>query len=173
MKYLRVGLLAFVFAAMGAVYAQEQEPVDLASIQKLASQGEYDRAIQYLNEKIEADVNDIQSRFLKGMLLLEQEQTEAAQQTFLEIARQFPRLPESYNNLAAIYADEGEYEKARQALLSAIANAPEYAPVRVNLGDLYSKLALDAYRKALELNPGDDASEAKLRWIEQMFASGG
>lgn len=170
MKTLYAALLALAFALAG--HAQE-ELVDLDTIQRLAEQGNTDRAIDDLDRRIEADVNDVQSRFLKGLLLLEEDDTARARAVFAEITRLFPRLPEAYNNLAAIYAAEGDYENARQRLLNAIANAPEYAPVRTNLGDLYSKLALDAYRRALELDPGDEAAEARLQWLEQMFAAAG
>lgn len=173
MKHLCAGLLVLIFIGAGIALAQDKELVALSTIQRLAEQGEYNKALEHLNERIEADINDIQSRFLKGLILMEQGDAQAARQAFLEVARLFPRLPESYNNLAVIYAEEGEYEKARQALLSAAANAPEYAPVRANLGDLYSKLAADAYREAIELNPDDAASEAKLKWLEHMFAAGG
>jgi Flp pilus assembly protein TadD len=104
---------------------------------------------------------------------LEAGDTIAAKEVFSEIARRFPRLPEAFNNLAAIYAENGEYEKARQALLSAIANAPNYAAAQSNLGDLYIKLAADAYRKAADLDPLDPGAGAKLNLLEQAFAPGG
>ena len=91
---------------------------------------------------------------------------------FSEIIRQFPQIPEASNNLAAIYAKEGDYEQARQVLLSAIANNPDYPNARVSLGDLYAKLAADAYREALKLNPNDIASKAKLKMLDPLFASG-
>lgn len=173
MKNLLAGLFVITSIAAGSTLAQDKALVDLDTIQRLAGQGEYADALGYLDERIEADGNDIQSRFLKGLVLMGQGDTQAAREAFQEVARLFPRLPESYNNLAVIYAEVGEYEKARQALLSAAANAPEYAPVRANLGDLYSKLAADAYRNALDLDPDDAASQAKLKWLERMFASDG
>jgi len=101
---------------------------------------------------------------------------DSARMTFSTIAQRYPRLPEAFNNLAAIYAGEGEYEKARNALLSAIANAPDYATVRANLGDLYIKMALDAYEDAMSLDAGDpsvEASvEAKREYLLKMFSDG-
>jgi hypothetical protein len=62
---------------------------------------------------------------------------------------------------------------ARQTLLNAISNTPDYSEAKSNLGDLYVKLAVDAYQEALDLNPGDAVSEAKLKLLEQMLVSGG
>ena len=170
MIYLHAMLFALVFLLAGAVYAQES--VDIDSIIELADKGEREQALVKLDELLAVNANDIQALFLKGLLLLEQNDSVAARQTFAEIARLYPRLPEAFNNLAAIYASEGEYEKARNALLSAIANAPDYPTVRTNLGDLYVKMAVDAYKKALDLDPSDPASEAKLKHLEQMFEGG-
>ena len=167
MRYLHTGLIlvALVLTLSDAVAG----PTDLDSIRRMAASGEQMAAIARLDDIIAEDDNDLQARFLKGSLLLESGDRDGARDTFAEIARLFPRLPESFNNLAAIYAEEGEYEKSRQALLSAAANAPDYAAVRSNLGDLYVKMALDSYHKALELNPADEVSRERLQHIKQLF----
>jgi tetratricopeptide (TPR) repeat protein len=170
MKYLHAGLLALMLMVMGGVYA---ETTDMEAIKRLVAEGKRSVALEKLDERIAASADDVEARFLKGLLLLERGDTDAARDVFEELSRRFPRLPESFNNLATIYAREGDYEKARQALLSAIANSPDYPVVRANLGDLYAKLAADAYRKAVELDPKDQASEAKLRLLDQLFAPGG
>ncbi len=144
---------------------------DLDTIRALADQGQPQEAIAKLDERIDADGNDIQALFLKGLLLLEQGNIDPARETFQVIARRYPRLPGAFNNLAVIYASEGEYDQARQNLLIAIANAPDYAEPRGNLGDLYAKMAVEAYRKAVELDADDEASKAKLKVMESLFAA--
>ena len=170
MNYFQAGLLALLLVAGGIVCAQEL--TDLNTIQRQASQGDWSKAMEELDKRIAANSNDVESRFLKGLLLLQKGDTAAAREVFLEISQRFPRLPEAYNNLAAIYAADGQYELARQALLSAIANAPNYSPARTNLGDLYVNMALDSYREVLRLNPNDPASKAKLKVLEQLLGSG-
>ena len=170
MKYLYAGLLMLMLVFADA--ASAQEPIDIDSILALANDAQTEEALAKLDGLLANEPHDIQALFLKGLLLLEHNDTVGARETFSEIARLYPRLPEAFNNLAAIYASEGEYEKARNALLSAIANAPDYSTVRNNLGDLYVKMAADAYQKALDLNPEDPASEAKLKHLEQMFDGG-
>jgi len=168
MKYLYTGILVLILTAMGAANA---ETTDLGTIKRLAAEGKGEIAIEKLNERIMANQQDVQARFLKAVLSLERGDTNTARALFMEISQQFPQLPEPYNNLAALYARDGDYEKARQALLDAVTGAPDYPVVRANLGDLYVNLAVDAYRRAVELNPQDQASQAKLRLLEKMFAA--
>lgn len=171
MKHLRIASLALMLTVASSV--QGQQATDLATIEDMAAAGEWQSALNSLDERIANNTNDVEARFLKGLLLLERGDTDSAREVFEELSRLFPRIPESFNNLASIYAQQGDYEQARLALLNAIANAPEYPVVRANLGDLYTKLATEAYREAIELDPDDEASKAKLDNLENLFASGG
>jgi Flp pilus assembly protein TadD len=171
MKHLRVASLALMLMVAGNL--QGQQATDLTAIERMAAAGEWQTALKSLDERIANNTNDVEARFLKGLLLLERGDTDSAREVFVELSRLFPRIPESFNNLATIYAQQGDYEQARQALLNAIANAPEYPVVRANLGDLYTRLATEAYREAINLDPGDEASKAKLNTLEKLFAGGG
>jgi Flp pilus assembly protein TadD len=171
MKCFNIGLSILIIVAAVSVSAQELAELD--TIQRLASQGQWQTAIEQLDKRIATNSNDFESRFLKGLLLLQQNDTAGAREIFFNITQQFPHLPEAHNNLAAIYATEGKYELARQTLLNAVSNTPDYSEAKSNLGDLYVKLAVDAYQEALELNPGDVVSAAKLKLLEKMLVSGG
>ena len=46
-------------------------------------------------------------------------QTAEAIQVFTGLTEDYPELPEPYNNLAVLYAQQGDYEKARDALEAA------------------------------------------------------
>jgi Flp pilus assembly protein TadD len=168
MKYFYASLLVLLMAGTRYVYAQD-DSATMAKIQGMVDAGETQMAMEMLEQRIEQDESDVQAHFLKGLLLLRQGETGEARGVFSEIARLFPELPEAFNNLAAIYAREGEYEKAQRALISARANAPEYPLIHSNLGDLYVKMAVDAYRRSLQLDSADDASAAKLEFLERMF----
>jgi len=68
--------------------------------------------------------------------------------------------------IAVLYAGQGQYEKARQALEMAIRTHPSYATAHENLGDVYAKLASQAYDKALSLDgpiPRDRVADQILR----------
>jgi Flp pilus assembly protein TadD len=171
MKYLNSGLLAALMLI--AINGVSAETADLEAIKRLAAEGKQDAALQELDKRIADNAQDVEARFLRGLLLLERGEVKAARETFKALSQEFPGLPEPNNNLAALYAREGDYEKSREALLNAIASAPNYPVVRANLGDLYMNLAVEAYRAAVRLDPKDQASQAKLRLLEKMFASGG
>jgi hypothetical protein len=68
---------------------------------------------------------------------------------FQKLIDSHPELPGPYNNLAVLYGNQGEYEKARQALELAIRTNPAYATAFQNLGDA---VALQFF--ALAFGPG-------------------
>src|SRR3546814_8685917 len=88
--------------------------------------------------------------------------------TTLFRSRDYPQLPEPYNNLAVLYAAQGDYDKARDALQAAIAKHPSYATAHENLGDIYAALAGAAYSKAATLDTADQAVRRKLAVINQL-----
>jgi tetratricopeptide (TPR) repeat protein len=81
-------------------------------------------------------------------------------------------LPEPYNNLAVLYASQGQYDNARAALEMAIRTNPSYATAHENLGDVYAKLASQAYSKALQLDSSNTGVQPKLALIGGVFALG-
>lgn len=168
-KYYQV--IGFLWLTLSVLsVAHSQQDVGLSEVQRSAAQGDWKTAFEVLEKRIAANPDAVEAQFLKGLLLLERGELAAAQTVFLDISRRFPHIPEVYNNLAVVYAAQGEYEQARQALLTAIAN--DYPQAQANLGDLYAKLAADAYRQALANNPADAASQAKLTLLQGMFAAG-
>lgn len=169
MNYLYTGFLTLMLVVAGHAYA---ETTDLDASGPWTEEGRREVSFQNLDEPSVTGSDDLQARFLEGLSLLQQNDIAGARAVFTQITQLFPRLPEAHNNLAVIYAGEGNYEKAQQVLISAAANAPDYATVQANLGDLYVKMAVDAYRKTLELSPGDSAAQAKLRLLEQLLDQG-
>jgi len=90
--------------------------------------------------------------------------------TFQALTEEFPELPEPYNNLAVIWAQRGQYEKARAALESAIASNPDYAIAHENLGDIYSRLAGAEYDRAVALDKTNKSAQGKLVLVRQLYA---
>jgi tetratricopeptide (TPR) repeat protein len=70
--------------------------------------------------------------------------------------------------MAVIYAQQNQYEKAKQALESALRTDPAYATAHENLGDIYIHMASQAYDKALQTNSANAAQPAKLAMIRQL-----
>jgi len=70
-----------------------------------------------------------------------------------------------------LYASQGQYDKARSALEMAIRTHPSYATAHENLGDIYAKMASQAYDKALQLDKGNTAAQIKLNLIKDLFSA--
>ncbi|MGQ0697181.1 MAG: tetratricopeptide repeat protein [Panacagrimonas sp.] len=159
--------LAFVAALLFPVqYAAAAEPVEEA--QDLIEQGQFDEALRLIDRQLKDAPQDAEARFLRGLVLTRLSRTEEAVKVFADITRDYPQLPEPYNNLAVLYAQRGDYEKARDALEAALATHPSYATAHENLGDIYAALAGAAYGRALQLDQGNQDVRNKLAFINKL-----
>lgn len=134
---------------------------DVADIGKLMRAGQLPAALQKTDSALAAHPRDPQLRFLKGLILAEQNRNNEAIAVFQKLTEDYPQLPEPYNNLAVLYASAGQYDKARVSLERAIRTNPAYATAHENLGDVYAKLASQAYDKAMQLLDSKDYAPPK------------
>lgn len=139
----------------------------------LLAQGQPDQALKKVEAQLKAHPQDAEARFLRGLILVRLNRGGEAIKVFSDLTRDYPQLPEPYNNLAVLYAQQGDYEKARDALEAALATHPSYATAHENLGDIYAALAGAAYNRALTLDQGNQAIRNKLALIGQLDRSGG
>ena len=163
---LRWGLAACCAAAFliaGAVKADE-----LQEATQLLKAGQHKQALERVNKVLAAKPKDAQARFLKGLIFTDQGNTKDAIDIFTRLTQDYPELPEPYNNLAVIYASQGQYEKARAALEQSIRTHPSYATAYENLGDVYAKLASQAYDKALQLDSSNSGAKNKLSLVREL-----
>lgn len=144
---------------------------DLARAKTLLGEGRLQKALVVTNEVLAEDEKSIEARFVKGLILTKMNRLDDARDVFLGITRDHPELPEPYNNLAVIYAAKGEYEKARAALQNAINTHPSYATAHENLGDIFAKMASQAYNQALELDNSNETAREKLSLINDLFSA--
>jgi tetratricopeptide (TPR) repeat protein len=145
---------------------------ELSDATTLLRQKQHAQALDKINQFLAAKPRDAQGRFLKGLILADQNKTAEAIDVFTKLTQDYPELPEPYNNLAVLYATQGQYEKARQALEMSIRTHPSYATAYENLGDVYAKLASQAYDKALQLDSSNAAAKSKLSMVREMISSG-
>ncbi|HVS54793.1 MAG TPA: tetratricopeptide repeat protein [Casimicrobiaceae bacterium] len=143
---------------------------DLAEAARMIQDGQYAAAWVKIDAALAADAKNPQARFLRGVVQADQDQPDEALATFQGLTEDFPELPEPYNNLAVIWAQRGQYEKARTALESAIASHPDYAIAHENLGDIYSRLAGAEYDRAVVLDKTNKSAQAKLVLVRQLYA---
>jgi tetratricopeptide (TPR) repeat protein len=137
----------------------------------LFKQGQYEQALGKVDTILANKPKDAQARFLKGLIQSEQGKAADAIRTFTDLTEDYPELPEPYNNLAVLYADQGQYDKAKGALEMAIRTHPDYAIAYENLGDIYAKMASQAYDRALQLDGGNASTQTKLALIKELFAN--
>jgi tetratricopeptide (TPR) repeat protein len=159
----RLGSLLLALAAALPACAD-----DVQEAAKLLKAGQHKQALDKVNKVLAAKPRDAQARFLKGLILTEQGKSKDAIEVFTQLTKDYPELPEPYNNLAVIYASQGEYEKARAALEQSIRTHPSYATAYENLGDVYAKLASQAYDKALQIDSSNAAAKNKLSLVREL-----
>ena len=162
------------FSAIGAAFcvaALLATPARAAvqDIQSLVSNGRYAEAITMADADLSAQPKDAQTRFLKGIALAEMNRADDAIVVFKQLTEDYPELPEPYNNLAVLYAQQRHFEKARSALEMAIRTHPSYATAHENLGDVYARLASQAYNQALQIDSANSAAQSKLALIRQLM----
>ena len=140
----------------------------LQDISKLIRQGQHSQALEQADRYLASKPKDAQARFLKGIALTEMGRANDAITVFQKLTEDYPELPEPYNNLAVIYAQQKQYEKAKSALEMAIRTHPSYATAHENLGDIYARLASQAYDKALQLDSANSSAQSKLGMIREL-----
>jgi tetratricopeptide (TPR) repeat protein len=132
--------------------------------------GKFSEAMVKADRYLAAKPTDPQMRFLKGVIQRNQGKQAEAIATFTKLTEDYPELPEPYNNLAVLYAGQSQFDKARAALEMAIRTNPSYATAHENLGDVYARLASQAYNKALQLDGANVAVPPKLALIRELFS---
>lgn len=171
MPYLRklASILAFTLIATPGFATAD----DIQDINQLFRKGDLASAYSRVNQYLAKNPKDAQARFLKGLILADQNKSSEAIQVFTSLTEDYPELPEPYNNLAVLYAAQGKYDAAKNALEMAIRTHPSYATAHENLGDLYAKMATLAYDKALQLDSGNKTAQTKLSLIKDMMSGQG
>jgi len=157
-------VIASVMLASLPVRADEIQDINLQF-----RKGELPAALDHANRYLAKNPKDAQARFLKGLILGDLGKTNDAVDVLKGLTEDYPELPEPYNNLAVLYASQGKYEAARNALEMAIRTHPDYATAHENLGDIYAKMASIEYDKALALDSKNTTVQTRLRLIQNML----
>ena len=163
---IRQGMrLVLLVAALGATatFADDYTPVN-----QLLRSGQLVDAMAKADQYLEKNPRDPQMRFLKGLLQQDSGKPAEAIATYTRLIEDYPELPEPYNNVAVLYAGQGQFERARASLEMAIRTSKNYAVAHENLGDVYARLASQSYSQALQLDGSNTALAPKLALIRQL-----
>jgi tetratricopeptide (TPR) repeat protein len=156
--------------SVGDLMTPQAGPTPLEEVQKLLTSGQPQRALSRADDHLAKHPRDAQMRFVRGVILTELKDPAAARSVFQQLTEDFPELPEPYNNLAVLYAADGQLDRARAALEMALLARPDYAMAHENLGDVYLQMAADAYQRAAALQPGNRALTAKLSLSRELVS---
>lgn len=163
---IRRSAAMIVLAAAVSQLSWAATPVE--ETQSLIQRGDLDGAMKRIDRYLASSPQDAEGRFTRALILVKQSKVPEAIKAFTDLTRDYPQLPEPYNNLAVLYAQSGDYEKARDALEAALATNPSYATAHENLGDIYAALAGAAYNRALALDQSNTTTRYKLSLINQV-----
>ena len=142
---------------------------ELADVQRLYYSGQPAAAMQRADQFLATNPRDPQMRFFKGVILTDAKRNMEAIALFEKLSDEFPDLAEPYNNLAALYAAQGDYAKARSTLEQALRMNPGYATAHENLGDVYAALAAQSYARAQKLDPSNVTVAPKLALVRDLY----
>jgi Flp pilus assembly protein TadD len=157
-----------LLALLAAALPVRADAVDDA--QALLRKGEAAQALTRVEHYLQENPKDARGRFLRGVILSEQQKTDEAIAAFRALTEDMPELPEPYNNLGVLYAAQGRYEDARRVLETAVLAHPGYALAHENLGDIYARLAGQSYQRAGKLDPKSASAHEKLKLVDQLLA---
>lgn len=137
--------------------------------QALLAQGRPDEALATIERGLQQVPGDLRLQFQRGVVLARLGRTDDAIAAFVELTQRFPELPEPYNNLATLYAQQGDLDRAEQALQEALRAMPAYSLAHENLGDLQLRLAERSYRRAVQADGGNVSARERLARVQTLI----
>jgi colicin import membrane protein len=147
-------------------------PPEVLEANRQYRRGELVAALAGIDAFLIKDYANPRARFLRGLILAELRKVDEAIEVFLTMTKEFPELPEPYNNLGVIYAGRGMYDQARESLVAALRANPDDPVAQENLGDVYVRLAIKAYEQVPTINPSNRTITKKLTLLRELSANG-
>ncbi len=140
-------LVSVAWLALAATLPAQTEGVETAL--ELAADGKIGEALRRVDAVLAQTPADPAARFAKAYLLTRADRSDEAEPLLLELTRTHPEFPEPFNNLAVLYAERGDFERAVEILKQALGTHSSYRTAYENLTKVYGKLASRAYDRAL------------------------
>ena len=162
---IRLSLLVAILVSTVA-FADDYTPVTT-----LLRSGQLDNAMAKANEYLVKNPRDPQMQFLRALILQDGGKQAEAIASYTKLIEAYPELPEPYNNIAVLYAAQGQYDRARSSLEMATRTSRSYGTAYENLGDVYARLATQSYIQAQQLEPGNTTIAPKLALIRQLISN--
>ncbi|MES1927681.1 hypothetical protein SADO_00455 [Salinisphaera dokdonensis CL-ES53] len=145
---------------------------DMQSARQALAQNNFAAAVQALDEVLAESPNDAEARFLKGLALARNGDTDGALDVFNALVENNPDMAEGWNNLGVLRARNNDLDGAQQALEKAVELNSEHGPAQENLGDIYVAMAQSAYSRAGELESDNAIARAKSQQLAEFIGGG-
>ncbi len=149
------------------VFPLEQE-LKLKAAQQSIKDKKYEQALQLAQIVLSEYPQQHAAQFIRARALSELGKLNEAIASYKLIlqssAASHLYTPEIYNNLATLYARQGNLDLARQTLETGIATNERYKTLYDNLSAIYVEMARGAYSKALKL--GVQTKSVKLKTLQ-------
>jgi len=125
-------------------FVQSDAEETLVAALALAERGDYGTALSLIDEYKSLNPDDLSATLIESRILLQNGELQSAEELLRWQIKQTPRVPELYNNLAAVQAANGKVGDAIATLQQAFATDPSFARIQQNLKTLYSTSANQA-----------------------------
>lgn len=168
----RLPLAMVLLAIVLSIFSATAHADEYSDVAQLTRDGKFSEALTRADRFLSNKPRDAQMRLLKGVAQRDAGKTADAISTFSRLTEEFPDLPEPYNNLGVLYADQNQLDKARAAFEAALRTHASYAIAHENLGDVYAKLSSTAYSKALQIEGANAAVTPRLTLSRQLGGPG-
>jgi tetratricopeptide (TPR) repeat protein len=159
-------------AEPGDAFFGDNTPVvyqPVKEVSQLSAAGKKSQALALAEKELEKNEKNVQLKFMRGVLLNDLNRKDEAKKVFETLIREYPEIAEPYNNLAVMYAADGNLGRARELLEEALANNPKSLITLSNLGDIYLALARAQYRAAGALAPKNKGIQTRLKAIDAIL----
>lgn len=164
MKALGKILYILILLLVCSWQAQAESVNDQAK--QALSLGHITVAEDLLNKQVQSKPSDYQAWFLLGVAQARGQHFHQAIEAFRRVIELRDDLAEPHNNLAVIYNELGDAKAAVHELEQSLQKHPGYAIAEENIADLYVKLALKYYKKALVQNKNPSLTQRYARLLQ-------
>ena len=162
-----------LMASMGAQAQSNATPTYKGTphdeVQKSMTQRNWSEALKQVDAYLVNQPRDPQMRFWRARLMQQMQRNDEALDVYVQLAQDYPELPEVQNNLGVMLASMGKIDEAKAAFEHALMNNPNYATAHENLGDVQLHLAMRSLQKAQSLGGGSRALNAKLQALQPVL----
>ena len=136
---------------VGDISVDPKDATPLEEVRKLVAAGRTKQALAFADEQLVKNPRNAQMRFVRGVILTDMNDNDAARAVFQQLTEDFPELARAVQQSRGAVRRDGQLDRARAALELALLARPDYATAHENMGDMYLQMAADAYQRAATL----------------------